>query len=173
MGHLSRREWADLRVAHPCDDLENPTDDFAQALIAATGGDPDAWETGGTQDALTAYRVALAARPDFDWATSLLERAPEIAVEVSTCLDAGIPYDDFLSWSPLSQDLALALLVRRADTCPAGHPRDAMQDADLMQIKRVHCAVCARVQELNKRIETEGTDDHKVGWHTEVTRVSG
>lgn len=172
MGTLSRQQWADLRFAHPCRDLANPTDEFAQALITATGGDPDVWVTGGTTDALTAYREALACRPGFEEAARLLEVAPEVEVEVRVCLDAGIPYSAFLAWDERSQDLALAAAVKRANTCPVGHPRDAMGNPDLVNVTRVYCAVCAQVHEVEAKV-AQLSDDHRIGWHTEVSRVSG
>lgn len=168
----TRRVWADLRFAHPAVDPAEPTDEFAQAVIAAAGGDPDVWETGGETDALTAYQRALRDLvPDHTWAVDALARDPLLALEVEVCADLGIPHDTFLDWPERSQDLAIARHIRHADVCPAGrHPREAMTDPDAVDIHRVYCAACAREHELDERLK-DAPPDMTVGWFTEVRRV--
>lgn len=167
-----RAVWAGLRFAHPSADPMNPTDDFAQAVIAAGGGDPDVWVQGTESEALTAYRTALAGLvPDHTWATELLDRDPSIATDVAVCVDMGIPYSQFLAWDEGDQDLAIATVLRRANTCPAGkHPREAMADPDAVVLSRVHCAACAREHDIEQQF-SEAPDDMRVGWSVEVTRV--
>lgn len=165
----TRRVWAGLRAAHPDVDPADPTDEWAQAVIAAAGANPDVWETGGEAEALTAYRVALSkVMPDHTWATALLDADPTTAVEIRLCNTIGIPHEEFLDWPDDSADLAIASLLKERDTCQHGHPREAMNDPTRVEIKRVYCAVCAAVHELDKTFRDKG-DDYNVGWHTEVT----
>lgn len=167
-----RAVWAGLRFAHPSVDPTNPSDDFAQAVIAAAGHDPDVWVVGTESEALTAYRVALAAvMPDHGWADDLIGRDPSIATDVSVCVDMGIPYSTFLAWDEADQDLAIATVLRRRDTCPAGrHPREAMSDPDAVVLSRVHCAACANEHDIEERFR-DAPDDMRIGWSVEVTRV--
>lgn len=168
MRELSRREWAELSFAHPGVDLADPTDAFAQALIQAVGGDPDVWETGTETEALTAYRAALELLPDHRWATRALADDPILAVEVAVCTDMGIAHETFLDWPARSQDLAIATVLKRRDTCPSGrHPREAMTDPDVLVIKRVHCAACAKEHQIDEQFR-DAPPDHKVGWSIEA-----
>jgi hypothetical protein len=165
----TRRVWAGLRATHPDVDPADPTDDWAQAVIAAAGADPDVWETGGQSEALGAYRAALAkVMPDHTWATDLLKADPITAVELRLCNTLGIPHEEFLDWPDDSADLAIASLLAERDTCQHGHPREAMNDVSRVEIKRVYCAVCARVHDLEKQFRDK-PEDYTVGWHTEVT----
>lgn len=172
MTRVSRQAWADLRFAHPAVDPADPTDDFAQALIAATGGDPDVWVTGGEAEALTAYQVALrSAIPDHTWASDALERDSLLALEMEVCAAYRIPHSVFLGWDERDQDLAVAHQARKADVCPAGrHPRAAMTDPDAVEMRRVHCAACAREADIDERFH-DAPRDARVGWYTEVSRV--
>jgi len=166
----TRRVWAGLRSAHPGADPANPTDEWAQDVIAAAGADPDVWVTGGEGEALTTYRAALAkVMPDHTWATDLLKADPTTAVELRLCNTLGIPHEVFLDWPDDSADLAIASMLAERDTCQHGHPREAMNNPALVEIKRVYCAVCAAVHELEKKTSAQG-EDYTVGWHTEVTR---
>jgi len=172
---VSRRQWAELRFAHPGVDPTDPTDEFAVELLNLADEDPDVWETGSEADALHAYERALrVALPDYTWASEALDEDENLAVEVSVCNELGISHDAFLDWPARSQDLAIAAAIRSRNTCHAGHPREAMTDPSLMQIKREHCATCARAEEFEDHIraqsETAGPDFTR-GWHTEVTRV--
>ncbi len=168
MHQLSRREWADLRFAHLDVDPQDPTDGFAQALIAAVGGDPDVWVTGTETEALAAYKAALELMPDHRWATRVLELDPVLAVEVSVCNEMGIDHDTFLTWPARSQDLAIASALKRRDTCPAGkHPRAAMGDPDVLTIRRVFCGACAKEHEIDEAFR-DASPDHKIGWSIEA-----
>lgn len=171
MRHLSRREWAELCFAHPDVDLSNPTDEFAVDLLEAVGADPDVWESGGETEARETYLRALnLAQPDRSWAFDALDGDANLAVEVALCNELGVAHSTFLGWPDRDQDLAFASAVRKADTCPAGHPREAMTNPDLMRVHRVHCAVCARTEELNEAFR-EATPEARRGFHVEVTRV--
>lgn len=171
MNPVSRREWAELRFAHPGVDLANPSDDFATALLTLAGLDPDVWVHGGEQDAIDAYRLALsAARPDITWALEAIDADADLAVEVTVCNDLGISHDEFLTWPARSQDLAIAAALRKANTCSNGHPREAMNDASLVTVARAYCAVCAAVEELNEKFRDLPVEYHR-GFTTEVTRV--
>jgi hypothetical protein len=170
---VSRREWVALRVAHPTvdpTDLHKVPDDLAMALIAANGEDPAVWEQGGEDEALRAYARALTSVvPDLSGWTEVLKRDASIALMVRTAFEAGVSLDTFLSWPQDSQDAAMALVALRGDTCPAGHPAEGMADPEAVQIKRVYCATCARVHDLEKRVR-DMDEDARVGWHVEVTR---
>ncbi|MCR6649702.1 MAG: hypothetical protein NVV70_16785 [Cellulomonas sp.] len=168
MSGLSRRQWADLRFAHPDDDPADPSDRFIEAVLHAAGVDPDGFVS--ERDLLAAYREVLAGGPDHAWARRLIDADPTIAVEASVCLDMGVSHDEFLSWSERAQDLAIATALKRRDLCPAGrHPRDVMGNAELVQVARVYCAVCDREHELEKRAADAGMPTS--GWSVEVTRV--
>lgn len=172
MGRLSRREWVDLLCTHPCPDPENPSDEFAQALIAATGGDPSVWVDGGEADAVAAYREARGKRPDHRWATGFLEDHPDVHLELDLCTQAGIPYRDFLAWDAQSQDLFIAAGLLRADTCPRGHSRALQSDEDASRAERVRCAACAHVEALDRRVAEMSTgapeSKDRMGWTTRV-----
>ncbi len=165
----TRRVWAGLRAVHPDVDPANPTDEWAQDVIAAAGGDPTVWETGGESEALTAYRIALTTvMPDHTWATAALKADPTTAVEVRLCNMLGISHEAFLNWPDDSADLAIASMLAERDTCQYGHPRAAMNDPDRVHIERVYCAVCARVHEIEAKFR-DAPEDYRVGWHVEVT----
>jgi|GEM_PF-3043852 len=175
MGRVSRRQWAELRFAHPGVDPTDPTDEFAVDLLALAGQDPDVWETGTESEALAAYETALTrAAPDYRWALEALDEDANLAVEVSVCNELGISHDAFLDWPARSQDLAIASAIQSRNTCHAGHPRAAMTDPSLMRIKREYCATCAKYDEFEAHIraqaETMGPEFTR-GWHTEVTSV--
>ena len=171
MRHLSRREWVDLRVAHPDVDPADPTDEFATALLDAVGVDPGVWEHGGESEASRTYAAALGMTArDVQWMVDLILTDPAVGLMVRVCAEQGVPLDEFLGWSDLSQDAALAWAVLQGNRCPAGHPGEGMDDPDAVNITRVFCATCARVHEMNKSFESAG-EDARVGWHTEVNRV--
>lgn len=176
MSRVSRREWAELRFAHPGVDPADPTDAFAVQVLRLAGMDPVAWEQGGEREAIDAYQLALlSVMPDHSWATTALREDANLAVEVSVCNELGISHDTFLDWSDRAQDLALASAIEGRNTCHAGHPREAMTDKDLMQIARVHCATCAEVEAFDEAIRRQAESmgpDYTRGWHTEVTRVA-
>lgn len=168
MAGLSRRQWADLRFAHPDVDPAQPTDDFLEAVLRAADVDPEGFVS--ERDLLDAYSEVVAAGPDHAPARRLIDADPTLAVEASVCFDMGISHDEFLSWSTRAQDLAIATALKRRDLCPAGrHPRDAMGNAELMQVSRVYCAVCDKEHELEKRAADAGLPTS--GWSVEVTRV--
>lgn len=172
MHRLSRREWVDLVSTHPCPDPANPSDEFAQALIEATGGDPGVWEHGTETEALTAYEEAWGKRPDHRWATSFLEDHPDIHMEVSACLEAGIPHEVFLQWDTRSQDLFLAASLLKADTCPRGHSKQLQVEDEASKAERVRCAACAHAEHLDQLVAENRTNtpDTKayLGWSTRV-----
>lgn len=172
MARLSRREWVDLVCTHPCPDPANPTDEFAQALIEATGGDPDVWVHGTETEALEAYEVAWGKRPDHRWATTFLEGHPDVHLELNLCTEAGIPYTQFLGWDAQSQDLFIAAGLLRADTCPRGHSRALQVDEDASRAERVRCAACAHAEDLDRLVAkaTEHAPESKdrMGWTTRV-----
>lgn len=171
MKTLSRREWVDLRSAHPGVDPADPTDEFATALLAAVGGDPEVWETGGETEAAAAYRDALAAAVrDVTGMVDLILADPQIGLMVRVAVEHGVSLDEFLSWSDRSQDAALAWAVLQGNRCPAGHPGEGMADVDAVNIRRVFCATCAKVHAIDEQFK-DATADMRVGWHTEVTRV--
>lgn len=175
MGRVSRREWVDLLLTHQCPDPANPSDEFAMGLIALAGGDPEVWEHGSEKDALTAYEVAWGKRPDHTWAKTFLTDHPDIQFEVRTCAEAGIAYDEFLSWSREAQDLFLGDAVLRADTCPRGHPADVRDDDTASKAVRNRCAACAKVEALDalvakNREHTPDTPEY-LGWTTGVERT--
>jgi len=167
-----RAVWFRLRQDHPAVDPKDPSDDFAQAVLAAAGMDPLVWETGTETEALRAYNRALTVvLPDHTWAADLIDQDPVIAVEASVCVDMGISHAQFLTWPEASQDLAIATVLARRDLCPAGkHPRAAMTDPDAVTITRAYCAACAHEHHLEEQYH-DAPPDLRVGWALEVTRV--
>lgn len=171
MRTLSRREWVDLRCAHPDVDPADPTDDFAVELLTLAGLGPAVWDEGGEEEATRAYARALSSSTrDVEWARTLLLNDPEVSLVVRVATDMGRSVDEFLSWSDRSQDLAVAWWILSNHRCPEGHPREAMTDPDLVKITRTHCGVCAKKHAFEQQFEDLGPD-HKIGWHTEVERV--
>lgn len=175
MGRLSRREWVDLLLAHPCPDPADPSDEFAQALLAATGQDPAVWETGTESEALEAYRAAWGRRPDASWAKRFLTDHPEVHAEVKVCTDHGIPYAQFLAWDELSQDLLMAAALLDAETCPYGHSKELQVDEEASEAVRTRCAACAKREALDKRVarqmeamQVNAEDPARMGWTTRV-----
>lgn len=170
MNQGRRGVWVDLRFAHPLADPTDPSDEFAQAVISAAGDDPSVWETGGTEEALTAYRVALSKiTPSHIDALAALDD-PVLALTVKAALRAGVGVDEFLTWTERSQDLAVAAVVREGDTCPSGrHPRAAMKDLDGWEFQREYCAACAAEHEHDQR-DAQQPEHQRVGWTWSLVR---
>jgi len=172
MWRLTVREWVDLRFAHPSVDPQDPTDEFAVALLTAVGADPDVWETGSESEALDTYRDALGfAVPSTDWARRTIVEDPVLGLVVSVCAEYQISIDTFSAWSQPAQELALAWAEIQRDRCPAGHSPDLRADADNGKIERSYCDTCAHVVELERTLRERHPAEMLEGFYTVVSNV--
>jgi hypothetical protein len=168
MRTLGRREWAELRFAHPGVDLTDPSDEFAVGLIAATHDIPadqarQVWEDGTESEALGTYQAALRMGvPSHEWARDLLHADARLAVEVRLCNRAGISHDAFLSWSDRAQDLAVASFLDEVSHCTrCGASAEAMKNPELARIEVEECWMCRLKEPLDKRLSESGEGGHK------------